>query len=110
MCSRFRYFAKSDRRDVKRMVIISFIVALLIQLLLCLKVRSRIIRLLPIIGFFIFGLYCVWGIIITPSGWDFGRLSYLIVAVYCMLQIILCGAVWGISVLIKRIKCKREVV
>ena len=87
------------------MIIVSFVIVFLIQLLLCFKVNSRIIRFLPMIGFLLFGLYCVWGVIITPPGWDFGRLSYLIVAVYCVLQIMLCGIACGSTALIKRRKC-----
>lgn len=83
------------------MIIASFVIVFLIQLLLCFKVNSYIIRFLPIIGFLLFGLYCVWGVIITPPGWDFGRLSYLMVAVYCVLQIVLCGIACGISALVK---------
>lgn len=83
------------------MIIASFVIVFIIQLLLCYKVNSHIIRFLPMIGFLLFGLYCVWGVIVTPPGWDFGRLSYLMVAVYCVLQIVLCGIAWAISTLVK---------
>ena len=90
------------------MIIASFVIVFIIQLVLCNKVNSRIIRFLPMIGFLLFGLYCVWGMIITPPGWDFGRLSYLMVAVYCVLQIALCGIVWGITALVMH-KRRRKV-
>lgn len=80
-------------------IIISFFVVFLIQLLLCFKVKSRIIRFLPIIGFLLFGGYCVWGVVVTPPSW--GRLSYWLIDVYCVIQIVLCGIAWGISAVVK---------
>ena len=87
------------------MIIASFVIVFIIQLLLCFKVKSRMVRFLPMIGFLLLGLYCVWGVIITPPGPDLGRLSYLMVAIYCALQIVLCGIAWGITFLVKRRKC-----
>ena len=89
---------------VEEKMILSFVVVFLIQLLLCFKVESHIIRLLPIICFLLFGLYCVWKVIVIPPSW--GRLSYLLLTVYCVVQIMLCGIAWGISALVKRRKCR----
>lgn len=70
-----------------------------VQSILCFKVKLRIVRLLPII-------FCILNIIafsimivITPPGW--ARAGYLILIMYTVYTILICGVAWGIWKIIK---------
>lgn len=88
--------------DFDLLLRISFIVVLLpIQLLLCFKVKSRLVRLLPILLLGSLGIVFLC-LASTSSGWD--TLGYLIFIIYVLYAIFICGIGWCIWWIIQRKK------
>lgn len=82
-------------------LIFSIVVLLSIQLLLCFKVKSRAIRLLPVIVLSILTIiFIVMSVAIT--GWD--GLGYIFLAVFAGFMLLMCGVGWGIWAIIKHKK------
>ena len=85
-------------------LIFSIVVLLPIQLLLCFKVKSRAIRLLPVILLSIPTIiFTVMSVAIT--GWD--GLGYIFLAIFTGFMLLLCGVGWGIWAISKLIKKKK---
>ncbi len=85
-------------------LIFSVLVLLPGQLLLCFKVRSVVIRLLPIILLLIPTILFIM-MSVTATGWD--TLGYLFLAIFAGFMLFTCGvgwAIWGVAKLIKRKK------
>lgn len=76
------------------MLIASFIIIFTIQLLLCFKVKSRIIRMLPMIVLVFSGVVLFFEAQKIPAGWD--RLGYAIFMIYDVYSIVICGIAWMI--------------
>lgn len=92
--------------DLGTVFLILIPLLLLVQLLLCFKMKPLIIRLLPAL---ILALITALLLIATliSNGW--GSLGYLILTLWAAILLAACGigwAVWGISRLIKYIKSK----
>ena len=85
-------------------LIFSLVVLLPIQLLLCFKVKSKAIRLLPIILLSILTLIFIV-MSTTTQGWD--GLGYIFLAVFTGFMILICGVGWCIWSIIKLIKKKK---
>ena len=86
-------------------LIFSLVVLLPIQLLLCFKVKSKAIRLLPIILLSIPTLIFIV-MSTTTQGWD--GLGYIFLAVFTGFMMLICcvgWGIWAISKLIKKKKC-----
>ena len=86
-------------------LIFAFVVLLPIQLLLCFKVKSKGIRLLPVMIFSVLTIIFVVKAS-TVSGWD--SLGYTFFAIFTAFMLLICGSgwcIWGVTRLIKR---KRE--
>ena len=85
-------------------LIFSIVVLLPIQLLLCFKVKSRAIRLLPVILLSIPTIiFTVMSVAIT--GWD--GLGYIFLAIFTGFMLLMCGVGWGIWAISKHIKKKK---
>ena len=85
-------------------LIFSIVVLLPIQLLLCFKVKSRVIRLLPVILLSIPTIiFTVMSVAIT--GWD--GLGYIFLAIFTGFMLLMCGVGWGIWAISKLIKKKK---
>ncbi|MBQ2911725.1 MAG: hypothetical protein IJE55_05525 [Clostridia bacterium] len=85
-------------------LIFSIVVLLPIQLLLCFKVKSRAIRLLPVILLSIPTIiFTVMSVAIT--GWD--GLGYIFLAIFTGFMLLMCGVGWGIWAISKLIKKKK---
>ena len=85
-------------------LIFSIVVLLPIQLLLCFKVKSRAIRLLPVILLSIPTIiFTVMSVAIT--GWD--GLGYIFLAIFTGFMLLMCGVGWGIWATSKLIKKKK---
>ncbi len=82
-------------------LIFSIAVLLPIQLLLCFKVKSKVIRLLPVILLSISAI-CFVGMAIVNTGWD--GLGYLFLAIFAGFMLFICGMAWGIWAVVKLIK------
>ena len=80
-------------------LIFSIVVLLPVQLLLCFKVKSKAIRLLPVILFTILTL-CFIVMSIAVTGWD--GLGYIFLAIFTGFMLLMCGIGWGIWAIIKR--------
>lgn len=83
--------------------IISFVVILPIQLLLCFKAKSRRVRFIPIT------LFCVLAVVficmaLSSTGWD--NIGYIFFAIYAVLMILACGIGGGIWAIINIMKKK----
>lgn len=83
-------------------LIFSVVVLLTVQLLLCFKVKSKIIRLLPAvllsIPTLIFAVMAV-----RATGWD--RVGHILFAVFGGFMMLMCGIGWGIWALAKKYGC-----
>ena len=74
-------------------LIFSIVVLLPVQLLLCFKVKSRAIRLLPVIVLSIPTIiFTVMSVAIT--GWD--SLGYIFLAIFTGFMLFMCSMGWGI--------------
>ncbi len=85
-------------------LIISVVILLPIQLLLCFKVKSLSIRLLPIIILSVLAVAFIIMNLSTP-GWD--GLGYIFLAIYAGFMIFMCGIGWGIWAIINKKKKKQ---
>lgn len=84
-------------------LIFSIIILLPVQLLLCFKVKSKVIRLLPVILLSIPTLIFI-GMAITIPGWD--SIACIFLAIFTGFMIFMCGVAWGIWAITKHIKKK----
>lgn len=80
-------------------LLISAVIVLPLQLLLCCKVKSVIIRCLPA-GLFALLALLAWILYGTAYGWD--ALIYVYGAVYAVYLLLVCAIGWGIWALMKR--------
>ncbi|MCF0121202.1 MAG: hypothetical protein HUJ65_06145, partial [Oscillospiraceae bacterium] len=74
------------------------------QLLLCFKVKSLIIRLLPVI---VFTLLTAVNVCLAYAAGDWDAIAYLAIGVLTLIMLAACGigwGVWGISRLFRRKK------
>ena len=85
-------------------LIFSIVVLLPIQLLLCFKIKSRAIRLLPVILLSIPTIIFVM-MSVAITGWD--GLGYIFLAIFTGFMLLMCGVGWGIWAISKVIKKKR---
>lgn len=83
----------------------SIVILLPVQLLLCFKVKSKVIRLLPVILLSIPTLFFI-SMAITSTGWD--NLGYIFPTIFTGFMLIMCGIGWGIWVITKLIKKKKS--
>ena len=82
-------------------LIVSVVIVLPVQLLLCLKVRNFAIRLLPVIILSVFiGIF----VIMVFSVRDLRVVGYLLLAVYAGIMMFFCGIGWGIWAITYKIK------
>lgn len=79
--------------------IFTLIVVFPIQLALCFKVKSKIIRLLPVI---ILSVLTVAAAIATMVGIDWDALFYLICTIYLAIMLFVCGIGWGIWAIVRK--------
>ncbi len=86
-------------------LIFSVVVLLPLQLLLCFKVKSKVIRLLPIIVLSIPTL-CFLVLSVILKGWD--GIGCLMLAVLTGFMMFMCGIGWGIYGVTKFVKRRRE--
>ena len=84
--------------------IASIIVLLPIQLWLCFKVKKRLVRLLPVVFFFVLGIAFVCLASIS-TGWD--SLGYIIFAIYAAYMLFVCGVGWLIWWLVNYCKNRK---
>ena len=85
-------------------LIFSVVVLLPIQLLLCFKVKSKVIRLLPVILLSIPTIIFVM-MSVAITGWD--GLGYIFLAIFTGFMLLMCGVGWGIWAISKLIKKKK---
>lgn len=85
-------------------LIFSIVVLLPVQLLLCFKVKSKAIRLLPVILLSIATLFFIV-MAITIPGWN--GLGYVFLAIFTGFMVFMCGVAWGIWAITKLIKKRK---
>lgn len=73
--------------------IFTLIVVFPIQLALCFKVKSKIVRLLPVI---ILSILTLIAAVASATSIDWSALFYLIFAAYFGIMLVTCGIGWGI--------------
>lgn len=79
-------------------------VVLFIQWVLCLKVRSLIVKLLPIIITLIAGIVFIY---ISSVTLGYGALAYMGIGILAGFMIFSCVVVWCICIIVKRVKLKK---
>lgn len=85
-------------------LVFSFAVLLPLQLLLCFRVRSRVIRLLPAAVLAV--LTIIFAVMAAASvGWD--GLGYTFLAIFTGFMLLVCGAGWGIRAIVCHLKGKK---
>ena len=85
--------------------IFTLAVVLPIQLALCFKVKSKILRLLPVV---VLSILAVAAAIAAATSIDWDALFYLICAVYLGIMLFICGIAWGIWALVVLIRKKKD--
>ncbi len=86
-------------------LILSIAIILPCQLLLCFKIKSIILRLLPLIAFLILTvLFAVR--MFTADGWD--GLGYMFLAIFMAIMFAICGVCWGIFAIVRFVKKRRS--
>jgi len=70
-----------------------------VQLVLCFKVKSKIVRLLPAM---IFAVLAAASAIAVAVKTDWSALFYLICAVYLAIMLFVCGIGWGIWAIVRK--------
>ena len=93
-----------DIELIKAVLVLSVGVLLLIQLLLCFKVKNKVIRLLPAILLSIFTIFFV-AMASTATDWE--NLGYIFPTIFIGFMWLMCGIAWGIWAIIKLIKRKK---
>ena len=85
-------------------LVFSIVVLLPIQLLLCFKVKSRAIRLLPVI---LLSIPTIISVMMSAAitGWD--GLGYMFLAIFTGFMMLMCGVGWVIWTISKLIKKKK---
>ena len=94
-----------DIELIKAVFVLSVVVLLLIQLLLCFKVKNKVIRLLPAILLSIFTIFFV-AMASTATDWE--NLGYIVPAIFIGFMWLMCSMAWGIWASIKLIKKKKN--
>ena len=89
-----------DIELIKAVLVLSGVVLLLIQLLLCFKVKNKVIRLLPAILLFIFTIFFI-AMASTATDWE--NLGYIFPTIFIGFMWLVCGMAWGIWASIKLI-------
>lgn len=79
--------------------IFTLIVVLPVQLALCFKVKSKLVRLLPVI---ILSTLTLIAAIAATTSIDWDALFYLICAVYLAIMLFVCGIAWGIWAIVRK--------
>lgn len=82
-------------------LVLSILVLLPIQILICFKVRSKTIRLLPVIALSVLTV-CFLLMAVVSSGW--GTLGYFFFAIFTGFMLLVCGIGWAIWAIIKRVR------
>ena len=86
-------------------LILSVVIFLPVQLLLCFKVKSRTIRLLPIIAFSLLILVNVLMAIVTEFA---NRIAFALFALLSGIVLITCGIGWGIWAIVNLKQKKKD--
>lgn len=85
-------------------LILTFVSVLIVQLLLCFKVKSLVVRLIPCVG--LFALTAFFFVMIFLSfGWD--SVGYVILTLYSGIALIISGIGWGIWLIAHILKKRR---
>jgi len=86
-------------------IIVSVVILLPVQLLLCFKVKSLAIRLAPVI--ILSGLAALFIVLLRSTpGWD--GVGYLFFAIFAGFMIFMCGIGWAIWAVAYGLKKKRS--
>lgn len=87
------------------LLLLTFVVIMPVQFILCFKVKSRIARLLPVI---ILSIITTAAIIAAAvcTGWDV--VFYIVSAIYLGIMLVVCGFVWGIWGIYRLVKRKQK--
>ncbi len=86
-------------------IIVSLVILLPVQLLLCFKVKSLAIRLTPVITLSVLTVLFIVLWLSTP-GWD--GLHYAFLAIFAGLMIFMCGIGWAVWAVADSLKKKRS--
>ncbi len=82
---------------------VSVCVVLPIQLLLCFKVKSRIVRLIPIFLSVISLIFFTVMFFITS---DWSKIAHLIFIIYSLFLLLMCGLAWLVFAISRRMRKK----
>lgn len=77
----------------------TLIVVLPVQLALCFKVKSKLVRLLPVI---ILSTLTLIAAIAAATSIDWDAIFYLVSAVYLTIMLLVCGIGWGIWAIVRK--------
>ena len=85
--------------------IFTLVIVLPIQLALCFKVKSKVVRLLPVI---ILSILTLCAAIASATRIDWSALFYLIFAVYFGIMLFACAIGWGIWAITVFVKKRKQ--
>ena len=89
---------------IKAVLVLSVVVLLLIQLLICFKAKNKIIRLLPVI---LLSIVTIFFVAMASTATDWENLGYIFPAIFIGVMWIACGMALGICAVIKLVKKKK---
>ena len=93
-----------DIELIKTVLVLSVGILLLIQLLLCFKVKNKIIRLLPVT---LLSIVTIFFVAMASTATDWENLGYIFPAIFIGFMWIGCCMAWGIWAIIKLVKKKK---
>ncbi len=85
-------------------LLFSCAVLLPVQLLLCFKIKSLVVRLLPVMLLSI-PMLCFFVLSAAAAGWD--SLGYLFLAIFAAFMLFICGVGWAIWAIARFARSKR---
>lgn len=86
-------------------LLILSVILMVLQIILCAKLRSKLIKLLPIIV--LSSVTLVFTVLIFVfDGWD--SIGFLLLAIWSAFLLAMCGVAWAVWYLFKKIKSRKK--
>lgn len=87
------------------LLLFTFVVVLPVQFVLCIRFKSKILRLLPVIILSIMTMSAIVAAAVC-TGWDV--VFFIVSAIYLAIMLFVCGLVWGIWGILCFVKKKKS--
>ena len=85
---------------------VSILVVFPVQLLLCFKVKSRVVRLIPV---FIFTALLILFTVMFFATSDWSKIAYLIFIIYALFLLLMSGFAWGVCAVSRKLRKNKHI-